>query len=472
MLKLIRYRPSWQTIIIASITILFLAWRTYLVYWEEQPNRFVGFYWEDVVIDPKVLGNAMKQLFIPIVGVLLLGNTSFFDRFVTRRRTNRIVYIQLTIFLFGILLLNLFFTVWQKGTDWAAVTDGLLVVLIGALLMGWVLGFMLGFSAILFYAIYDSIISQITINSLATFLELFFGTFYDLSFVALLCSGVMVGLIRNEAGLSVLHPFPLFVIGFTFEWLPSWLNAFAFGVGDVVLDIFPGALMTGLTLMVLGLFAQRTRGRVTVNQLAQIEKMQVEAEMKALRAQINPHFLFNALSTIQYHARTQPEIAYSLLDNLADIFHAALRAESFIPLEEEFATVESYLLLEQARLRERLAVEWHIAPDINLQQLVPSLIIQPFVENSIVHGIAPQPEGGTLVISAKSDGSHYWIEISDDGVGFDPSNPSVKGHGIGQANVSQRLQNLYGEAFVPVITSQVGQGTQVTVRIPYDVSFS
>ncbi len=458
--------PRWRTIIVGLLTLGFLVAATWVVYIDEDPAGFVSVDWEDLVIDPEILGITMVRLFIPVVSVLVLGSTAFFDAFVTQETVDVKKRRRLGRWLFFLLLLNLFFTVWRDGPGLTAITDGLLIVLLGALLLGWRTGLVLGVSSFLFYTIYDSFDAEVPLDSLDVFFDLFFGTFYDLSFVALLCSGIFVGLLRDEIGPTLLRPLPLFLIGFGFEWLPSWLNFYAFRIGDVIFEFLPGAIMTGLTLMILGLFAQQARGRAVATQLAHSERMQAEAELRALRAQINPHFLFNSISTIQYHARTHPKTAYDLLDNLADIFRAAFRSDHFIALEEEFATVEAYLHLEQARLRERLTVEWHIAPEVDLAMLVPSLVLQPIVENSIVHGIAPKLGGGRLVISASNQDQVCQVTIVDDGLGFDQTAPTVKGHGIGQTNVFQRMQSLYGAAFLPEIKSLPGQGTSVTLRFP------
>ncbi len=458
--------PAWLTLLIGLLTLLFLVGATFAVYIDEDPDGFVSVDWTDIVVDPEVLGTTMVRLFIPVVSVLVLGSTAFFDAFVTQQTVDRKKRRRLARWLFCLLLLNLFFTVWRDAPGISAITDGLLIVLLGALLLGWRTGLILGVSSFLFYTIYDSFDADVPLDSLDVFFDLLFGTFYDLSFVALLCSGILVGLMRDEVGPTLLRPLPLFFIGFSFEWLPSWLNFYAFRIGDVLLEFLPGAIMTGITLMILGLFAQQARGRAVATQLAQSERLQAEAELRALRAQINPHFLFNSISTIQYHARTHPKTAYDLLDNLADIFRAAFRSDHFVTLEEELATVEAYLHLEQARLRERLTVVWDISPDVDLQVQVPSLVIQPIVENSIVHGIAPKLGGGTLRIIVERSDDDCQVTVIDDGLGFDQTAPTVKGHGIGQTNVVQRMQSYYGTAFVPRIESTPGAGTRVALKFP------
>jgi len=224
-----------------------------------------------------------------------------------------------------------------------------------------------------------------------------------------------------------------------------------------VLAHFPAALITGVALMILGLLVRQAQGRAAEKRLVLTEHARTQAELKALRAQINPHFLFNALSTIRYHARTNPDIAYDLLDDLSDIFHSALRSDPFVSLENELETAKSYLAIEQARLRERLTVVWQIDTAVDYQHPVPALIVQPLVENAVVHGIAPQSEGGSITIEVQNDIEFCLIQIKDDGAGFDIENPQTKGNGIGLSNIKERLISLYGPEFAPQIESRAGQ---------------
>lgn len=119
----------------------------------------------------------------------------------------------------------------------------------------------------------------------------------------------------------------------------------------------------------------------------------VEAELRALRAQINPHSLLNALSVIHHLVRTQPERARELILDLSDLFQHSLRSGQFVTLKQELEHVRAYLALEQARLTQRLSVTWTILAEDQLGTLVPTLCLQPLVENAVKHGIAPQPKG-------------------------------------------------------------------------------
>ncbi len=206
--------------------------------------------------------------------------------------------------------------------------------------------------------------------------------------------------------------------------------------------------------------------------LTQTELALAEAELKALRAQINPHFMLNSLSVIHHLVRTQPETARNLLLDLSDLFQHTLRAGDFVPLSRELEHVRAYLALEQARLTKRLNVMWAILAEDKLETPVPTLILQPIVENAIVHGIAPKPEGGTVSILVKQSGDDLHIQVVDNGVGFDsatlhgtnsshPERPS-----IGVENIDLRLRLLYGEAYHLQVTSTPGAGTTVELRIP------
>ncbi len=210
--------------------------------------------------------------------------------------------------------------------------------------------------------------------------------------------------------------------------------------------------------------------------MTQTELALAEAELKALRAQINPHFMLNSLSVIHHLVRTQPETARNLLLDLSDLFQHTLRAGDFVPLSRELEHVRAYLALEQARLTKRLNVMWAILAEDKLDTPVPTLILQPLVENAILHGIAPKPEGGTVSILVKQTGDDLHIQVVDNGVGFDTSPLVTKSEGIekserdrpsiGLKNIDLRLRLLYGEAYHLQIASTPGAGTTVELKIP------
>lgn len=211
-------------------------------------------------------------------------------------------------------------------------------------------------------------------------------------------------------------------------------------------------------------------------ELAEIDRqaqLVTKAELDALHAQINPHFLFNTLNTIIMFSRTNPETARRLLIRLASFFrHALKRHGHFNTLKEEIEYLNTYLILERARFREKLRVVREIDQDL-LEYKVPVLTIQPLVENAIKHGILPKPGQGTVHISVSKHDHEMLIVIRDDGVGIDPQildkvlTPGFgSGNGVGLSNVHERLKGLFGEEYGLRIVSVPDEGTSVYVRIP------
>ncbi|AYY12486.1 GAF domain-containing protein [Actinobacteria bacterium YIM 96077] len=201
----------------------------------------------------------------------------------------------------------------------------------------------------------------------------------------------------------------------------------------------------------------------------------VDAKLDALRAQINPHFLFNTLNTITSKARTDPEEARQLLLRLSDFFRYAVRQDGhFAEFSHEYFFVRTYLSLEQARYGERLRVRYDVDPQV-LTAHVPVLTIQPLVENAVKHGLADKVDGGTITLKARVDPLTRTtsIRVADDGVGIHSdvleqlTSPAggVDG-GLGLRNISERLAALYGERYRLDIRSDEGEGTVVDLRIP------
>lgn len=214
-------------------------------------------------------------------------------------------------------------------------------------------------------------------------------------------------------------------------------------------------------------------------ELAHLEyraRLAARAEIKALQAQVNPHFLFNALNTILYFVRQDPEAARTLIARLGDYFRKNLEINSeFIDLGRELDHIRSYLAIEEARFKQKLNVNIEVDP-VCLKSTVPPLILQPLVENALKHGLMPKKGGGSLLITAARRGEQIVINVVDDGVGM--SEEKVKrllagkkcseaGMGIGFQNVNERLACIYGEKYRPLLDSSPGNGTRVTVLIPF-----
>ncbi|AEF93378.1 putative signal transduction histidine kinase [Desulfotomaculum nigrificans CO-1-SRB] len=211
-------------------------------------------------------------------------------------------------------------------------------------------------------------------------------------------------------------------------------------------------------------------------ELAELDRqaqLATKAELDALQAQINPHFLFNTINTISMFTRTNPETARRLLIRLSSFFrHSLKRHGRFITLEEELEYIHTYLVLEKARFREKLRVLRNIDKSL-LQYNIPVLTVQPLVENAVRHGITPKEGQGTVQISAQLHGDEIEIAITDDGVGIPPEiMPKIlepgfgSGSGVGLSNVNERLKILFGEDHGLHIESEPGQGTAVWLRVP------
>lgn len=202
-------------------------------------------------------------------------------------------------------------------------------------------------------------------------------------------------------------------------------------------------------------------------ELAEIDysaKLLSKAELKALQAQINPHFLFNALNTIVSLCRINPETARELLVNLANFLRESFReSDDIVDINNEIRHVEAYLEIEKARFGEKLNVVYKIDTD---NFLIPHLILQPLVENAVKHGIYPKKEGGTISIFVNDNDKSYNITIEDDGVGFEYPNSRPTSNGIGVKNIDKRLKAIYGNDFGLNIESTKNVGTKVLINIP------
>ena len=203
----------------------------------------------------------------------------------------------------------------------------------------------------------------------------------------------------------------------------------------------------------------------------EIAKLATESQLRALRAQINPHFLFNALTTIGYLIQTSPPRALETLLRLTDLLRRSLRSTSeWVTLGEELKLVEAYLDIERARFEERLRVSVDVAPELR-GFLVPSFIIQPLVENAVKHGIAPQRAGGEVVIAARldcaSETAMLVVTVRDTGAGTSAEHlRQGMSNGVGLANVEARLRTLCGTKSQLRIETAAGAGATIEIRLP------
>ena len=204
--------------------------------------------------------------------------------------------------------------------------------------------------------------------------------------------------------------------------------------------------------------------------LEEQKRLLLEARLDALQRQINPHFLFNTLNSIASLVRVKPEMAREMTVKLANILRALLRDhDSYVPLREELQFTDDYLDIEVVRFGTgKLRVEKEIDPR-TLEVLVPSILLQPLIENSIKHGLEPRIDGGTVTLRSRLHGDRVIIEVADDGVGMGNRPASAlkrSGAGIGMKNVQERLDVLYGNQARFEVVSNPGRGTVISIEIP------
>lgn len=240
-------------------------------------------------------------------------------------------------------------------------------------------------------------------------------------------------------------------------------------ISNITYGLALGFLIGALTLIglrLLGTFATTaidlSNAEATMARQAQAVTV---AELKALQAQVEPHFLFNTLANIHSLIATDPKHASSLLEKLSEFLRTTLdysRKES-TTLNEEIEFSRAYLDVQVARLQERLNYELNI--DSQLDSIkVPPLILQPLIENAVIHGIEPKPEGGNISIQAHVDHEVLCISVDDDGCGFDSDPQAVSGTGLN--NLRERLATWYQDKTSVSLTSKPSGGTLVRLTIP------
>jgi two-component system LytT family sensor kinase len=211
--------------------------------------------------------------------------------------------------------------------------------------------------------------------------------------------------------------------------------------------------------------------RIEMN-LERHQQLLLKARMDALSSQINPHFLFNTLNTVSALIRFDPDSARGVVLRLSNILRRLLRKhETFVPLHEELQFIDDYLDIEVARFgRDNLDIVKDVE-ETTLEKFIPSMLLQPIIENSLKHGLAPKIEGGKIQLRTSARNGRLLIEIEDNGVGISEEKlPHVYVEGIGLSNVRERLRVLYGTDFELNIQSTPGEGTLIRIEIPEVVS--
>lgn len=270
------------------------------------------------------------------------------------------------------------------------------------------------------------------------------------------------------------------------------------GVGGVVRKLVAAPLVTdGISVGVLivattsspspgqiGAITEVANYATTQLELAELDASRARldrAEVLALRAQIDPHFIYNALGTIASFVRTDPARARELILDFADFTRYSFRAAGqYTTLADELGNIDRYLTLERARFGEGLSVRLHVDPEV-LGVVVPFLALQPLVENAVRHGLAGR-RTGTITITARGAGTDCEISIDDDGVGMDPEllrsgaidalassdrlSGADEGAHVGLTNVDQRLRSAFGNDYGLIVDTGLGAGTKVSMRVP------
>ena len=236
------------------------------------------------------------------------------------------------------------------------------------------------------------------------------------------------------------------------------------------LDLFVYAVIAGMAIA--SDYASQTRQRESqahrlAVQTADLERRLVESQLQSLRAQVQPHFLFNALNTISAFTETDPATARDLMQKLGDLLRASLRhsSDAFVTLGEELTFLDDYLQIESARFDGRITVAVDASDDL-LNARVPSFVLQPLVENAIRHGVAPRVSGGDVTVTATQAGAALNLKVEDNGVGLPPGWRCPRDAGVGLQNVAARLQHIYGRDDLLRIAALPSGGTAVYVEVP------
>jgi two-component system LytT family sensor kinase len=216
--------------------------------------------------------------------------------------------------------------------------------------------------------------------------------------------------------------------------------------------------------------AQFVSTQLELAELDRSRRRAVQAELRFLRAQISPHFIYNALTAIESFVRSDPD--RELLVEFADFIRYSFRTHGqFVTMAEEIRLVDTYLDLERARFGDRLAVTLRVAPEV-LGVMLPPFVLQPLVENAVHHGIEPSEHSGRLEIIIKDADAEAVVTVEDNGIGADPAHVrralsgTTSEEGIGLHNVDERLRTVFGEGRGLTIETALGAGTKVTMRIP------
>jgi two-component system, LytTR family, sensor kinase len=278
----------------------------------------------------------------------------------------------------------------------------------------------------------------------------------------------------------VAHLIPSLLVTSVYVYVLGVLRA-ALGIGQwsalltsrILLDSLQGLFLWNWLIywLILGAWqAHHYYDRYVASELRleRLERNFSEARLNALRMQLEPHFLFNALNTISSQVERDPKLARRMIEHLGDLLRLSLELKDRqeVPLAEEMAFLEHYLAIQKIRFAEHLKIETRIAPEVKYAS-VPCLFVQPLVENAIRHGISKRASGGTVIVSAYRVGNRLDIRVLDDGVGLPAGWTLDNSGGIGLSITRQRVAGLYpdGEARF-VVSRRASGGTEVEISLP------
>ncbi|MFN8445519.1 MAG: sensor histidine kinase [Caldilineaceae bacterium] len=471
-------------------------------------------------LDPYPFGIAILEALSPVALLFIFSRTPIFRRAI-RSELSPVDRGKLTAGLIFILLLSLVARYTVTSVIEAHVLTGFFLVFVAGLMGGWQAGLSAGVilmfaNGLLEYAPWSPD------NSDGFVLDSYVSWFiiHNMEAMAALWVGAVAGFLHALFPIRQRFSLPT-VMGSGLAIETIFVCARVYSEADPSGIVYDSISVLTITLFSLVAFAMMLRTLQDEENRIQAEEAQLElaqmnlaltqtklalaqAELRALHAQINPHFLFNSLNTIRYFIRTDPNLARDLLTRLSEIFQRALNSGEFVPLREEIAHTEAYLALEKARLDERLNIIWTNMAKELMDHPVPTLILQPVVENAVIHGISPKSEGGTIHIVINRVGNELLLQVDDDGVGInsqanathqraaqsrnengvkvlDPSTsliPSPQALEVGETelqserpsiglrNVTERMRVLYGDAYVPLVEPRAVNGTRVMIRIP------
>ena len=284
--------------------------------------------------------------------------------------------------------------------------------------------------------------------------------------VALMCATALCGLrpwlsragVRAGLGLAYLL---VLLIAAAATLSAVWVDRFA-GLG-LTLPGPPIQRIVGKNLLIAALVAAAALRYFYVQQQWRADlQARTKARIKALQARIRPHFLFNSMNTIASLIRTRPEVAERTVEDLSELFRAALSSPATdSTLGQELALCRRYLAIEQLRLGDRLRLNWH-ADGLPVGESLPSLILQPLFENAVYHGIQPLPEGGEIDVTAGYDDDSWWICIANP---LTDNGAAQPGHGFALSNIRERLEHRFARR-AKLVIERLDSGFAVTVTVP------